>query len=131
LKIAGPRVIVQKDPTTGAELSLSFCQPLPEGDFCDANEPTMVKLETINGGCLKLSGPNPTSDADLDVIESINGTDEGVRINYKNGDPSVKLTVDIMCSTLDYKLNNYTITPGDQVTNININFSSRVGCPYD
>jgi hypothetical protein len=91
----------------------------------------MVTLLTSTGECLKLSGPDPTKDADLDVIEATNETAQGVRINYKNGDPSIKLTVDIMCSTDEYKLNNYTIIPGDQATNININFSSRVGCKYD
>lgn len=90
----------------------------------------MVKLVMPDGNCLKLSGPNPTNDADLDVIEPTNTTKQGIRINYKNGDPSIKLTVDIMCTTDDYKFNDYTFTPGE-VTNININFSSRVACKHD
>ncbi len=131
LKILGPRVITQTDPTTGGELSLSFCQMLPEGDYCDANEATMAKLTFPNNVCLKLSGSSVTNDADLDVIEATNTTGQGVRMNFKNGDPTVKLTVEIMCTTDDYKLNDHTITSVDNVTYINVNFSSRVGCAYD
>jgi len=35
-----------------------------------------------------------------------------------------------MCSEENYKFNNYSISPGD-ITYININFSSKVGCKYD
>lgn len=91
----------------------------------------MAKLETLSGDCVKLSGPNPTNDADLDVIEAANGTDEGVRINYKNGDPTIKLVVEIMCSKDDYKLNYNNVSFVDEVTIIKINFSSSVGCAYD
>lgn len=91
----------------------------------------MVTLSTPLNPCVKLSGPDPTKDADLEVIEATNDTVHGIRIQYKNGDPSYNLTIDIMCSNDEYKLNNYTIIPGEQVTGININFSSKVGCKYD
>jgi hypothetical protein len=91
----------------------------------------MVKIELPSGECKKLSGPNPTNDADLDVIEPTNTTRGGVRINYKNGDPTYKLTVDIMCTDDEYKYNDFIYNSTEGVMNININFSSRVGCAYD
>lgn len=65
LSIWGPRAINYTDETTGASMSLSFCQGLPEAMQCDAQSPTMAVLHDPLGNCVKLSGPDPTKNAKL------------------------------------------------------------------
>jgi hypothetical protein len=112
---------------------LSFCNDLPEYLWCNPEDSTMAVLrDGDTGGCVRLSGPDPTNDAAFSVLnETIN---DGLRITYSGGDANYSFALNIPCNHstpfnalpffFDY---NYTT---NQTVMVGA-FESQFGCQYD
>lgn len=130
LSIWGPRSINYTDSKTGATMSLSFCQDLPESMYCNSSEPTMAVLHDPFGKCVKLSGPDPTKNAKLKELGD-GQKDVGVTVDYLGGDPNYKLIISIVCSKENFVMGGVTVSQVNETTQIIATFESRVGCKYD
>ena len=88
LALAKAYYAVPTPDLTNRTLYISFCNDLPETLWCTSDKSTMATLwedEAHGGGCVQLSGGDPTKDASFSVLnESIN---DGLRITYNGGDP--------------------------------------------
>jgi len=118
------------DATLGATMLVSFCGTLPPAQYCGPQEPTMAVLHHPIQGCVRLSGSNPTDNAQLKQIGK-SSEDVGVNIQYSGGNPSYNLSIEIYCDKVDFQSINATYVEADGQTKITYRFKSRVGCKYD
>ena len=94
--------------------------------MCDAGMKTMAVL--FDGTkCTKLSGENPTTNADFSVANE--NTDDGLTITYNGGDNNIQLTMEIDCSPGDLFANN-KLDVKDANTLV-ASFKGTPGCKYD
>lgn len=112
---------------------LSFCNDLPENLWCDPQDSTMAVLRNSETGeCVRLSGPDPTTDSAFSVLNET--TNDGLRITYSGGDANFSFALNIPCNhdtpfnLLGFNLSyNYTTNQ----TDLEGSFESQFGCQYD
>lgn len=90
----------------------------------------MAVLHHPVDGCVKLSGPSPTDNAQLKEIQNLT-KDVGVKVQYTGGDPAYDFSVEIYCDKVDFQTINATYVVVGDKTQITYRFKSRVGCKYD
>ena len=73
----------------------------------------MAVLHHPLDGCVKLSGPSPTDNAQLKEIQNLT-KDVGVKVQYTGGDPAYNFSVEIYCDKVDFQTINATyVVVGD------------------
>lgn len=80
-------------------LSVQFCRLMTsyhlEGLGCKPTAKTMAAFKDANGACHILSGQDTTKDADFSVDNITQNN--GLQIQYKNGDGSFNLKLNLEC----------------------------------
>ena len=102
LAVAKP--MYEVNVTNSTIFQISFCHSLPEEYWCNDQESMAVLRNTseLGGGCVTLSGPDPTKNAAFTVANET--ANDGININYSGGDPGWNLTIQIQCLQENYNL---------------------------
>lgn len=111
-------------------VTVAFCGDLQAdvltANKCDAGLKTMAIL--FDGTtCTKLSGDNPTSNAEFSVADEED--DDGLIITYSGGDGDTQLTVEIDCNKDDLFIDNKLDISNPK--SLKASFKSSAGCKFD